>query len=50
MPRWVFAHAGDDLNVCILRLFEGMFLLDAVDIVLNSKYVRNSIAILLGYL
>ena len=50
MPGWVFAHSEDDLNVCILRMFEGMFSLDAVHIVLNSKYVRNSIAILLGYL
>ena len=34
MPGQYFAHAQDDLNLRILRMFEGTFLLDAANIVL----------------
>ena len=29
MPGWDFAHAQGDLNLCMLRIFEGTYALDA---------------------
>ena len=34
MPGWDFAHVQDDVNLCILRMLEGTFSLDAGNIIL----------------
>ena len=33
---WQFAHAHDDLNLCILRMFEGTFSSNTVDYMMFS--------------
>ena len=37
MPGWYFAHAEDDLNLRILRMFKGTFSLDTAQLVNNIK-------------
>ena len=32
-PRWYFAHVQDDLNLRILRMFEGIFELEAAQMI-----------------
>ena len=46
MPAWYFAHAQDDLNLPILHMFEGTFLLDAAHIQTTSPY---QIGLVLSY-
>ena len=44
MPGWYFAHAQDDLNLRVLRMFEGSVSLDvaymefAVTIIINRYF------------
>ena len=37
-PKWYLAHAQDDLNLGILRMFEGPFSLGAAHLVKNRMY------------
>ena len=46
-PKWYFAHTLDDLNLRILRMFEGIFSLDAVNIIIINRipirYIFDSV-------
>ena len=51
-PGWYFEHAQDNLNLCILRMLEGTFLLDDVHMCIHACIcmLRNSLYNLLTYL
>ena len=37
--RWYNAHAQDDLNLCVMRMFKGTFSLDVAQIVVLLRYI-----------
>ena len=39
-PRWYFAHAQDDLILCIFGMFEGTFMVDAVHMQIATAKIR----------
>ena len=47
-PKWYFTRAPDDLNLRIMRMFEGSFSLDATQLMINCWFNIKNLQSLYG--